>query len=301
MSGFQPPRPPEPAAPRITVQEDTFKRRLLPRDWRDWALAALLRACAAFGFLLAPTVEARAGDAALALVCVLAAGGFAAVVGYRWYTTRQPLRVELIADAIALVVLVPALALAAGIQAADSRFGGRDENVVAATIATLLIFLIVTVIARAVDSERGRQVAIALLAAGLTVAATVGGGDRFASGEYWKGAALAWFVAGFTTLIYGLMPRSAGVIVLSGVYAVFAIVVLLTRETQTGFQDAKDSTGLVPVATLLVVGGIIALAAFFAGRPPRRPRGAPVPTPAQYERFAEGDRRDSRQDTDRWH
>ena len=111
------------------MQEDTFKRRLLPRDWRDWALSALLRACAAFGFLLVPTVESRVGDAALALVCIAAGSAFAAVVGYRWYTTRQPLRVELIADGIALVVLVPALALAAGIQAADSRFGGRDENV----------------------------------------------------------------------------------------------------------------------------------------------------------------------------
>lgn len=300
MSGFQPARPPEPAPPRITVQEDTFKRRLLPRDWRDWALSALLRACAALGFLLVPTVETRVGDAALAFVCIVAGSGFAAVVGYRWYTTRQPLRVELIADGIALVVLVPALALAAGIQAADSRFGGRDENVVAATIATLLIFLIVTVIARAVDSERGRQVAIALLPAALTFAATVGGGDRFASGEFWKGAALAWIVAGVTTLIYGLMPRSAGVIVLSGVYGVFAIVVLLTRETQTGFQDANQSMGWLAVAALLVVGGIIAVAAFFAGRPPRAPRYAPMPPTPPNEGLVQGSWRDPRQDTDRW-
>ena len=279
MTGFRPRRPPAPAAPRITVQEDTFKRQLLPRDWRDWSLSALLRASAAMAFVLVPSFEARFGDASLAFVCVLAASGIAAVAGYRWYTTRQPPRVELIADALTLIVLVPALALAAGIQAADSRFGGRDENVVAATIAILLIFLIVTVVARAADGQRGRQVAIAVLPAALSIAATIGGGDRFASGDFWQGASLAWIVAGCATLVYGFFPRSAGVIILSGVYGVFAIVVLLTRETQTGFQDVNASTGWLSPAVVIVVGVVIGLAAFFAARPDAMPRQSIAPPP----------------------
>ena len=82
-------------------------RLRFPVDWRDWIVPTLGRAAAAIGFVLLPQVEARIGDAALAAVCV-ATGAVAIALAFAvWYTTAL-VRRELIADAVSLMVLVPA-------------------------------------------------------------------------------------------------------------------------------------------------------------------------------------------------
>jgi hypothetical protein len=200
-------------------------RLRFPVDWRDWIVPTLGRAAAAIGFVLLPQVEARIGDAALAAVC-LAVGAVAIALAFAvWYTTAL-VRRELIADAVSLMVLVPAAGVASGIELADARFGGRSLNFLAATLAILAIFCLSATIGSMGGSARGPVAQASALPAALVIAAVIGGAGRFSAGSLWQGVSLAWMTAAVLTLAMGVLPPARRVFVPTLGYAAFAIAML---------------------------------------------------------------------------
>ena len=76
-------------------------------------------------------------------------------------------------DAVTLVLLVPVVAVASGIEVADIRLGGATGHFLAAAIAVLAVVAILAIVAILTSVETPMATGIALLPATLTVAATM--------------------------------------------------------------------------------------------------------------------------------
>ncbi len=191
-------------------------------DWRKWLLSGTARASVATGFLLFPAVRAQLGDAAMAGLSLFLAAALVMALVSHWYIARRAAHWDLAADAFSVVALVPAAIVAAGIQGAEDRFGGRTVNVLAALGATTLIFAIVALIARLDERIEFGEASIGALGGALTFAILIGNPNRFTTAEAWKALTIAWMVASVSTVVFGLSPAAIRRALPVAVYALFA-------------------------------------------------------------------------------
>lgn len=268
-------QPPTFDAPIDDAERPRFRepRLRFPVDWRDWIVPTLNRAAAAAGFVLLPQVEERIGGAALAAVCVATGAvaiGLALVV---WYTAAL-FRRELVADAISLLVLVPAASVASGIELADARFGGRSLNFLAATLAIMAIFCLTATIGSMAGSARGPVAQTSALPAALVIAAVIGGASRFSGGNLWQGISLAWMVAALLTLATAVLPPTRRVFVPTLGYAAFAIGMLFLGLASGSGQSIAGSTAALAVTATVFAGFVLII---LGPSQPRPSRAAPLP------------------------
>lgn len=218
-------------------------------NWRNWLLSATARAGIATGFLLTPAVREQLGDASIAALSVFIAGALIMTLIGHWYFVRGQARRDLAADAFAVVALVPVGIVAAGIQGAEDRFGGRTANVLAALTATILIYAIVALIARMDDRLEFGDAAIGSLGGALSLAVLVGNPNRFATAELWQALSVAWMVAAVATVIYGVAPAIARSAIPVVVYGVFALVVALLPANELNQQSGADTLAILALLT----------------------------------------------------
>jgi hypothetical protein len=231
---------------------------VFPADWRVWLLSATARAGVATGFLLVPTVRVQLGDASLAALCLVLAGGLAAALAGHLYVARERARRDLAADAVAVVALVPAAIVAASIHGADDRFGGRTENALAALATATMIFAIVALVARADERITFADASVGALGGALTLAAVIGNTPRFASGDVWQALSLAWMVAAASSVVFAVSPDRLRAFIPVAVYASFSLViVLLPADT----PSQSVNTGSLPIMALIATGAIMLLIA----------------------------------------
>ena len=255
--------------PQLEDQDQRKRRRFqrsrlrLPVDWRDWLLPAVSRGAAAVGFGVFPRVQEQLGDAALAAIALMAGAFAIGLAVLVWYSTSL-IRRELVVDAIFLIVLVPAVSVASGIELADARFGGRSLNFLAATLAILAIFSIGATIASWGGSARGSVAQASVVSGGLVIAAVIGGASRFSGADLWLGVSLAWMVGGAMTLVAALLPPAFRGITLTSVYTMFGLVMLYTGLAGSG-EPIEGS-----VATLAIMATVFPVLVLVALIPPRR-------------------------------
>lgn len=230
----------------------------LPAGWRAWLLSATARAGVAIGFLLVPNVRVQLEDAAISVVCMVLAGCLAALAAGHVYVTQQPARRDLAADAVAVLALVPSAIVAASIQSADDRFGGRTENVLAALTATAMIFGIVALVARADRRAGFGEATLGALGGALSLAAVTGNTARFPTADVWQALALAWMVAASASLLFALVPRPLRTVVPLVAYAGFAL--LITQLPAEATANPVEA-GSLPVVALVATGAIMVLIA----------------------------------------
>ena len=227
-------------------------------DWRNWLLSATARAGVATGFLLTPTVREQLGDVAVAALSVFISAALVGTLAGHWYVARRGTRRDLAADAFAVLALVPAAIVAAGIQGADDRFGGRTVYVLAALAATTLTFAIVALIARMDERIEFGQAALGALGGALSLAALIGNPHRYSTADSWQPLSLAWIVAALATLLFSVLPTAARSAFPLVVYALFALAAILwpvDRATQQGGADTLS------VLTLIIAGAAMVLIA----------------------------------------
>ena len=227
-------------------------------------MSAIARAAIATGFLLTPTVRAQLGDAAVASLAIFLAGGLFMAGAGHWYFARGRARRDLTADAFAIIALVPAATVAAEIQSADDRFGGRTTNVLAALAAVTMIFAIVALIARMDGRIDFGSAAAGSVAGALTVVALVGNPARFSASDAWQMLSIAWMLAAITSALFVFLPAGPRSVVPMTVYGLFALIVILLPADQAG---GRSSTDTLAILTLIVVGAIMVLIAPSSQRP----------------------------------
>ncbi len=230
----------------------------LPPDWRVWLLSATARAGVATGFLLVPTVRLQLGDASLAVLCFVLAGCVVATLAGHLYFVRERARRDLAADAIAVLALVPAAIVAASIQGADDRFGGRTENVLAALGAATMIFGIVAIVARADHRITFADASLGSLGGALALAAIIGSSPRFSGGDVWQALSLAWMVAALSSLVFAMLPGRARALLPIAVYGTFSLAILLL-PADTPNQSVNTSS--LPAMALIATGAVMLLTA----------------------------------------
>ncbi len=226
--------------------------------WRNWLLLATARVGVATGFLLTPTVRQQLGDAAVAALAVFLALVLLMTLVGHWYLVRGQARRDLAADAFAVLTLTPVGIVAAGIQGAEDRFGGRTANVLAALAATILIFAIVALIARMDDRLDFGDAALGALGGALAVAVLIGNPNRFAVADMWQALSVAWMAAAVATVVYGLLPARVRASLPLVTYGVFALVVALLPASQLNQESGADTLAIL---ALLTTGAAMALIA----------------------------------------
>jgi hypothetical protein len=155
-----------------------------------------------------PSLRVQFGDLALSLVSLVGAVVLiAAMVGLQRLTGEAP-RSVFVTDALTILILSPALAVASSIAVADSRLGGRSWNFLAAGLLVCCVAgIILTIVTRA-GERRGSVALIEFLPAVLTVTSVIAGVSRFSAGNTWQGLSLAWGIAAGLTLALAATPRS---------------------------------------------------------------------------------------------
>jgi len=237
---------------------DSRGRSGVATGWRTWLLSATARAGVATGFLLTPAVRAQLGDAAMAALALFIAAALILTLVGHWYIVRGAVRRDLAADAFAVLALVPAAIVAAGIQGAEDRFGGRTANVLAALGATVLIFAIVALIAQMDERIVFGEAAIGALGGALTVAVLIGNPNRFTTADSWQALTIAWMVAALATAVFGLSPAALRSAIPIVVYALFALVVVLLPVDRPTQQSGANTLSIL---ALLVAGATMVLVA----------------------------------------
>jgi len=168
-------------------------------------------------------------------------------------------------DAAALVVLVPVLIVASGVALADRRLSGGGPHVLMAALATLAVLALVAVAAALANDGFVRQITLAVLPAALSVAAVLGGGERFGAGRLSNGLSAAWMVAALATLADGFAPRDARRALPIGVYVVFAAAVLYMRGAGDAGASGQQHDAVAYLATV-AAGGLLASAPNLAAK-----------------------------------
>lgn len=255
------PRPRE----RRTFSADTRRTRSLSvpqapiaSDWRDRVPAAVVRVLAGATFIALPAFEVRLGGLALPVICVVLAAltGIAGLLLGRSEAQRSwSLNAT---DAVTLLLLVPVVAVASGIEVADIRLGGATANFVAAAVAVLAVIAIVAIVAILTSVEAPLSTGIALLPAALIVAATIAAAERFAADNLGQGLTAAWMIAALATLLDGMLTVRYRALVPPVAFAVFAIVVALAGNP--GGADVSRSNATIAFLTTAASGAALLLA-----------------------------------------
>ena len=217
-----------------------------------------MRVLVGAAFIALPAFEVRLGGLALPMMCVVLATltGFAALVQGRSEALRSwSLNAT---DAVTLVLLVPVVAVASGIEVADIRLGGATAHFIAAALAVLAVLAIVAIVAIVTSVEEPLATGIALLPATLTVAAAIAAAERFAADNLGQGLTAAWMIAALATLVDGAVPvRNRALIPPIG-FAVFAMVFAIAGST--GGADVSRSNATIAFLTTAISGAMLIVA-----------------------------------------
>lgn len=203
----------------------------MANDWRDRVPAALVRVLVGATFIALPAFEVRLGGLALPVIC----GVLATLTGIAgWLLGRSEAQRSWslnATDAVTLLLLVPVVSVASGIEVADIRLGGATGNFVAAAVAVLAVVGIVSIVAALASVESPLSSGIALLPATLVVAATIAAAERFAADNLGQGLTAAWMIAALATLLDGVLDARFRSLVPPIAFAVFAIVVAVAGSS----------------------------------------------------------------------
>ncbi len=239
----------------------TFQRPSIPApdlwQYRHGFGLALSRAACAVGFGMVPGVSSRFGDAALVIVCMLlglAVAGAAAML----YRAGKQLEWQLIADAMTLMVLLPALITASGIEVADARYGGRGENFLAAAAALVLLYVVVTTVATRGWADLRLAGQTGAVPAALSITIVLLGTNHFSAGGMWRGLSVAWMVAAGVTLLVTLSPGRYRHVVVPVTFLIFAVGVVMLNASSDG-RALSSGTSSVAALTTAVVAAILIL------------------------------------------
>ena len=233
----------------------------------------LTRALCAVGFGFVPGVSDRLGDSALTVVSSLLAAMMVAIFVGLIRLGRAP-EWRLIADAVALFVLVPVLVTASGIEVADARLGGRSSNFLAAAVALVLIYAITAIIATRGGADRNAASQIGALPGALSIAVVVLGTTHFSASAIWRGLSIAWMVAAVATVLAMFVPLNLRALVAPVVFLLFTVGVVVPDFLSE--NEAILDAGSAGIAMVTVV--VVALVLLFIPSAPRRTRRiAPPP------------------------
>lgn len=227
-------------------------------DWRDRVPAAVVRVLAGATFISLSAFEVRLGGLALPVLCVVLAAltGIAA-----WLLGRSEAQRSWslnATDSVTLLLLVPVVAVASGIEVADIRLGGATGHFVAAALAVLAVVGIVSVVAILASVEAPLSTGIALLPATLIVAATIAAAERFAADNLGQGLTAAWMIAALATLVDGAIASRFRALVPPIAFAVFAIIVAIAGSS--GGTDVSRSNAAIAFLTTAASGTALLLA-----------------------------------------
>lgn len=221
-------------------------------DMRDGLGYGLTRAFCAIGFGLTPALGEQFGDAALAVVSAGLALLMLTIVAALMRLGRAT-EWRLVADAVTLLVLIPVLATASGIEVADARLGGRSANFLAAAAATVLIYAIVVIVATRAGADRTAGTQIGALPGALSITAVLIGASHFSASALWRGLTVSWIVAAVVTVLAMFVSLRARVVVAPAAFALFALVVVLLESSNDGAGTlSSETTGIAMGAAALI-------------------------------------------------
>lgn len=236
-------------------------------EMRDGLGYGLTRAICAIGFGLTPVVGERFDDASLAIVSAGLGLLMFAIVAVLMRLGRST-EWRLVADAITLLVLIPVLVTASGIEVADVRLGGRSANFLAAAAATVLIYAIVVIVATKAGADRTAATQIGALPGALAISAILLGTSHFSAGALWRGLTVSWMVAAVVTAFAMFVSLRARVAVAPAAFALFALaIVLLESIADDGRTLSSESSSIAMVAA-----AVVAVILVFIPLPQRRTR-----------------------------
>ena len=220
--------------------------------------AAVVRVLVGATFIALPAFEVRLGGLGLPVICAVLAvlTGVAAVLLARSEALRS--WSLCVTDAVSLLLLVPVVAVASGIEVADIRLGGATANFIAVAVAVLAVLGIVTVVAVLTSVESPLSTGIALLPAALIVAATIAAAERFAADNLGQGLTAAWMIAALATLLDGALTAKSRALVPPVAFAVFAVVVALAGNSSEA--DVSRSNATIAFLTTAASGVALLLA-----------------------------------------
>lgn len=239
-----------------------------PADWREGIAPGLSRGFCAVVFAAVPTLETRFASATLSLVCL----GLAAFVGalvYLSWKMRAPRALALLGpDVASLALLLPTIAVASGLEVADTGLGGRSTHFLLAGVAVLGVLGLVALVAATLGLTDPDLPALAALPGALSVAVVLGGGARFAAGSLANGLSVAWMLAGLATFGVWLARRRVRPAIPASVFAIGAAIVIVAGASAGGQnQVSSGNAGLAYIVTVvagLVILGLPRLTASFA-------------------------------------
>lgn len=247
------------------------------RDFSLWDLRegfgyGLIRALCAVGFGFVPSFDARFGDASLAVVSSGLAMFVFAIVLLLLHAGR-PAEWPLLADAVSLLVLVPVIITASGIEVSDARLGGRSTNFLAAAGAVILVYLIVVVIATRGGADRTASSQVGVLPGSLSIAIILLGTEHFSAGAIWRGLSIAWMVAAIATVTAMFVSMRARLFVAPAAFALVAIGVVVPDFLGDSERSLSSGSSGIAVLSTAVVASVLVLIPLR----PRSPTSRPAP------------------------
>jgi hypothetical protein len=219
--------------------------------WKGSGVAALTRGFVAICLLAAPTFEARLGSAALPFVCVALAATCALIAAGMRSSSRASGWTSPAADTVTLLTVVPAAALASGIEVADSRLGGGAGYFAAAAAAVIGATAIVALVAASLTYGTPTSSSIALLPAPMIVAAVIAGADRFSAESFTQGLGMAWIAAALITVLDGLTSEQVRSLLPPLGFAVFVVLVVLIGRSGSPSQVTATNSAIALVTTAI--------------------------------------------------
>lgn len=249
---FKPPRQ------RRRARREPTGRGFSIWDMRDGLGYGLTRAICAIGFGVTPVVGDRFGDASLAVISAgLGLLVFAVVAALMRMGRSTEWR--LVADALTLLVLIPVLATASGIEVADARLGGRTANFLAAAVATVLIYTIVVIVATKAGGDRNAATQIGALPGALSITAIFLGASYFSAGTLWRGLTVSWMVAAIVTVLAMFVSLRARVAVAPGAFALFAVAIVFLESTNEDGRTLSSESSAIAMGAAVVVAILLVL------------------------------------------
>jgi hypothetical protein len=249
---FKPPRQ------RRRVRRQSTGRSFSIWDMRDGLGYGFTRATCAIGFGLTPFIGGRFGDASLAIISAGLGLLMLAIVAGLMRMGRST-EWRLVADAITLLVLVPLLATASGIEVADARLGGRSTNFLAAAGATVLIYAIVVILATKAGADRNAATQIGALPGALSITAILLGTSHFSAGALWRGLAVSWMVAAIVTAFAMFVSLRARISVAPLAFALFALAIVFLESSNDDGRTLSSESSAIAMGADAVVAVILVL------------------------------------------
>jgi hypothetical protein len=239
---------------------------------RDGFGYGLSRALCAVGFGFVPSLSARLGDSALAIVSAVLAMLLLGVV-FLLLRMNRPVEWRLVADSATLLVLVPVLVTSSGLAVADARFGGRGINFLAASAAVACLFVVIVVIATRGGADRNAAGQIGGLPAAFSIVIIIMGTSYFSAGAISRGLSIAWMAAAVVTVVVMLVPVGRRSIFAPAAFALFTAALVISDILGDGGSALNAETSAIAVMTTLFVAAVLIIIPI----PPRRVRSAEPP------------------------